>query len=666
MTEQEISPDKPPNKFNSNSLEDPHRLLASILLEIGPLTPGIIIGLISIAVLLMISATIAAMEIGFFSLSPQQLQELENSGKPTAQKIIQLLQKPKNLIATIVLSHNLVNIGVVIISESLSDDLLLFPNNPGLVFFVKVVVVTFFIVLIGEVIPKIYTNTNPVAVAQTLVYPLDFLQKLFRPLSFLLIQTSSIFDSRLKSKAQSISVEDLSQALELTSNEHTPEEERKILEGIVEFGNTEVKEIMRSRMDIIGVEIETGFHDLLNEILSSGFSRVPVYRDSLDKVEGILVMKDLLPFINEENDFNWKKLIRKPFFVPATKKIDDLLKEFQRKKNHMAIVVDEYGGTSGLVTLEDILEEILGEINDEFDDDELVYSRLDDFTIVFEGKIALNDFYRVLRIDGYSFEERRGEADTLAGFILELSGKIPMKNEKIFFDDYTFIIESADKRKINRVKVLLPPEKKDEDQSSGNILPDKAGIFSLLTIMGLTLLLSACDPEYTPKPKAYFRIDFPAKEYQDFNTDCPFSFKVPAYSIMKPYVGKKQEYCWYNLEFKGMRATLHLSYLPLNNNLPAELRDSRELVYKHTVKADAIEEEPIINAEHKVYGLIYHLSGNTASAKQFYLTDSTRHFVRGALYFNCPPNSDSLAPVVDFLSADIYQLIESFRWKNPD
>ncbi len=645
-------------------MEDPLSILASIFLAIGPVTPGVIIGMVSIAVLLIISATIAAMEIGFFSLSPQQLQELENSGKPAAQKIIQLLQKPKNLIATIVLSHNLVNIGVVVISESLSDDLLLFPNHPGLVFFVKVVVVTFFIVLIGEVIPKIYTNSNPVSVAQTLVYPLDFLQKLFRPLSYLLIQTSSIFDSRLKSKAQSISVEDLSQALELTSNEHTPEEERKILEGIVEFGNTEVKEIMRSRMDIIGIEIETGFHDLLNEVLSTGFSRVPVYRESLDKVEGILVMKDLLPFINEADNFNWKKLIRKPFFVPATKKIDDLLKEFQRKKNHMAIVIDEYGGTSGLVTLEDILEEILGEINDEFDDDELVYSKLDDFTIVFEGKIALNDFYRVLRIDGYTFEEKRGEADTLAGLILELSGKIPMKNEKIMYDDYTFIIESADKRKINRVKVLLPPLKNEDNQNKGNILPDKAGIFSLLALVSFSFFLSACEPEYTPKPKGFFRIDFPKKEYQTFAEACPFTFNYPVYANMKPYAGKQQQNCWYNLEFKGMKATLHLSYLPLKNNLPGELHDSRELVYKHTVKADAIEEEPIIHAEHKVYGLIYHLSGNTASAKQFYLTDSTKHFVRGALYFNCPPNSDSLAPVVDFLAEDIYRLIESFRWRN--
>lgn len=481
-------------------------------------------------------------------------------------------------------------------------------------------------------------------------------------MSYLLIQTGSIFDKRLKSKAQSISVEDLSQALELTSNEHTPEEERKILEGIVEFGNTEVKEIMRSRMDIVGIEFETGFHDLLKEILNSGFSRVPVYKESLDQVEGILVMKDLLPHIHEENSFNWRKLIRKPFFVPATKKIDDLLKEFQRKKNHMAIVIDEYGGTSGLVTLEDILEEILGEINDEFDDDELVYSKLDDHTIVFEGKIALNDFYRVLRIDGYSFEEKRGEADTLAGLMLELSGKIPMKNEKIYFDDYTFIIESADKRKINRVKVILPPGDNKEENNSNGTLPDKAGIFSFLLPLGLMVLLTSCGPEFSPKPKGFFRIDFPKKEYRHFSENCPYTFDYPVYSVMKPYSGKQENQCWYNMEFNKMRATLHLSYLPLNNNLPAELRDSRELVYKHAVKADAIEEEPIINSEHKVYGLIYHLSGNTASAKQFYLTDSLHHFVRGALYFNCPPNSDSLAPVVDFIAQDIYTLIQSFRW----
>jgi gliding motility-associated lipoprotein GldD len=246
---------------------------------------------------------------------------------------------------------------------------------------------------------------------------------------------------------------------------------------------------------------------------------------------------------------------------------------------------------------------------------------------------------------------------------LEISGKIPMKNEKIIFDDYTFIIESADKRKINRVKVILPAINQEDENNSGNSLPDKAGLFSTLFIVSISFFLTSCNPEYTPKPKGYFRIDFPKKEYQHFSSTCPFSFDYPVYATMIPYQGKQDQTCWYNLDFKGMRATLHLSYLPLNNNLPDELRDSLELVYKHTVKADAIEEEAIVEKEKRVFGLLYHLSGNTASAKQFYLTDSSKHFVRGALYFNCPTNSDSLAPVVNFLTADIYQLLKSFRWQ---
>lgn len=417
--------------------------------------PAVLAGLFGIVLLLILSGLIAAMEVGFFALGPVQIESLRNDQGAASRKIIQLLDKPKNLIATIVLSHNLVNIGVVLVSESLSDVLFEFPDNPALGFFVKVVVVTFFIVLVGEVIPKIYSGINPLSVARALVMPLDWLQRVFRPINYLLISGSAFLEKRIGKGSQTLSIEDLSQALELTSNQHSEEEERKILEGIVEFGNTEVKEVMKPRLDVVAFDASLAYDELLELIRKYGFSRVPVYKENLDQITGILVVKDLLPYLNEGKNFPWQKLTRPTYFVPENQKIDEVLAEFQKRKNHLAVVVDEYGGTSGIITLEDILEEILGEINDEFDDDELNYSRLDDSTFVFEGKIALNDLYRILRIDGDEFEENRGDADTLAGFILELCGKIPARNEKIEFGRFVFTIESADTRKINRVKLHI-------------------------------------------------------------------------------------------------------------------------------------------------------------------------------------------------------------------
>jgi len=259
----------------------------------------------------------------------------------------------------------------------------------------------------------------------------------------------------MKNKKHELTVDDLSQALDLTSNETTHEEERKILKGIVEFGNTEVKQIMRPRIEMIGFDVELPFKQLLEKVVDCGFSRIPIYRDNLDTIVGMIYTKDLLEHIYQDNSFEWNHMIRNPFFVPSNKKIDDLLKEFQSKKMHMAIVIDEYGGTSGLVTLEDIIEEIIGDINDEFDDEELIYSKLDESTYIFEAKIMLNDLYRVLQTEGEEFEKHRGESDTLAGFILENTGRIPDKGEVIHIEQYTFTIESVDKRKINRVKLKI-------------------------------------------------------------------------------------------------------------------------------------------------------------------------------------------------------------------
>ncbi len=615
-----------------------------------------------VGLLLVFSAIIAAAEVSFFSLAPNDFELLKQDTGSQSQKLISLLDKPKSLIATIVMSHNLVNIGVVIISEMLFAKHFDFSDSPVAGFVIKVVIVTFVILLIGEVIPKIYASKNPRGLALKMAHGFGLLQKMLAPFVFILVRIASAFDKRIKQITPDLSVDQLSQALELTSSEHTPEEERKILQGIVEFGNTEVSQIMKPRIDVVAFDENTLFTDVITLIIKNGFSRVPVYSETLDKVVGVLFIKDLIAHLDKDNSFEWQTLLRPAFFVPESKKIDDLMKEFQSKKIHLAIVVDEYGGTNGIVTLEDIIEEVIGEINDEFDVEELVYSKLDDSNYVFEAKIPLNDLYRVLDIDGQVFEEKKGESDTLAGFILELSGKIPLKNEKIVFDNYIFSIESVDKRRIKRIKLTIANEKDHGTfHDGGKIIP--AILIPLL--FSFTLLLSACEDDYTPKPRAYFRIDLPERNYQNFNANCPFSFEYSKYANMTVYNGNQIESCWYNIAYPRFNATIHLSYSPILNksDLETQLSNSRALVYKHTVKADGIEEIPINYASKKVYGLLYNLSGNSASQTQFYLTDSAKHFVRCALYFNSSPNADSIAPVLTYINEDIEKLILTFKWQ---
>jgi putative hemolysin len=437
----------------SSGLEDP---LPALLLEISfSISTPVVFGFIAVAVLLMLSAMISGSEVAFFSLSPKEIKRLELSKKKADKLILQLLAVPKELLATILIANNFVNVAVVIISSFITTEMFDFSRHPQLAFLVQVVVVTLILLLIGEVLPKVYATKYSLPMAEIMSYPLLILKKLSAPLIFFLISLTTVIDKKIQKKSTHITVDDLSHALELTTEKDADEEEKKILRGIVKFGNTDVKQIMKSRMDVIAFDIQTSFPELLKKILESGYSRVPVYKDGFDKIEGVLYIKDLLPYLDEKNNFEWQKLIRTPFFVPENKKIDDLLKEFQEKKIHLAIVVDEYGGTSGIVTLEDILEEIVGEITDEFDDEDLIYSKIDENNYVFEGKVPLKDLYRVLDIEEKLFEDNKGDSDTLAGFILEHAGRIPAKNEILEFGNFIFTIESADKRRIKQIKVTI-------------------------------------------------------------------------------------------------------------------------------------------------------------------------------------------------------------------
>lgn len=406
--------------------------------------------------LLICSALISGSEVAFFSLSKTDLDSADNtSGKK--EMVSKLLEQPKKLLATILIANNFINILIVLLFAYLGEYFFSGIASKLLRFLLEVVLVTFLILLFGEVLPKIYANRNALRFSFFMVLPLRILNASLLIFSVPLLNLTNIVEKRLGKKNSDFSVETLSQALELTSEEATTKDEQKILQGIVTFGNTETIQVMCPRMDVFAISDNESFTEVVKKIVEYGHSRIPVYNENIDNIVGILYTKDILPHLSKKS-FQWKKILREPFFVPENKKLDDLLKDFQEMKNHLAIVVDEYGGTSGIVTLEDVIEEIVGDISDEFDDDDLSYSKIDDYNYVFEGKIALKDFYKVLKIDETVFEEHRGEAETLAGFILEINANFPKRNELILFNDYTFKIEVLDKKRIKQVKVTLPNE----------------------------------------------------------------------------------------------------------------------------------------------------------------------------------------------------------------
>jgi gliding motility-associated protein GldE len=429
---------------------DPEPSLALLL----PSDSNLIYGLVALVLLLFCSALLSAAEVVLFSLTQKDLTDISQKNPFTSRLISQLILKPKKLVSTLTVAKYFTTITVVISFFWLFEHYQFKFVSTTVSFVIKIISISFLLLLFGEILPKVYASYNKLRLALIVVYPLVIFEKVATPISFPLVNIADFLQNRFGFKKTNFSVDQLSQALELTSTDDTTHEEQKILEGIVTFGNTDTKQVMSPRIDLFALEITESFADIYPKIVEKGYSRIPIYKDNIDHIQGVLFVKDLIPHINKK-EFDWNALIREPFFVPENKKLDDLLKEFQSMKSHLAIVVDEYGGTSGIVSLEDVIEEIVGDISDEFDDDDINFSKIDDRNYIFEGKINLKDFFRVIDVDESLFESHKGEAETLAGFILEILGNFPKRRQKIQFDTFVFTIEAVDNKRIKQIKVTL-------------------------------------------------------------------------------------------------------------------------------------------------------------------------------------------------------------------
>ncbi len=418
-----------------------------------------IFGFSGIAVLLVISAIISASEVSFFSLKPEQLDGCRHSGEAADKHVIELLKKPRFLLATILICHDFVNVAVVTISTFLMWQMTHTRKPTETIVGIVTFIVTFALTFFSEIVPKVYATQHNLSFARRVAAAWKVLAGICRPLSWMLLGMSRLVERRIEKKGYSTTVEELNQALELTTeNNNTTEEEKDILKGIVNFGTLTVKQVMKSRVDISAVDTEMDFTKMMEQVTKSGFSRIPVYRETIDTIDGILYTKDLLPYLDETENFKWQKLLRPGYFVPETKKLDSLLKDFQSKHVHMAIVVDEYGGTAGLITLEDLIEEIIGDINDEFDEVNAGYQKLDDHTYIFDGKTSIHDLCKVLEIESSIFDEVKGESESLGGLILELHNSMPKPGDHVSFDRFTFTVMSVDQKRIARVRLAIQQE----------------------------------------------------------------------------------------------------------------------------------------------------------------------------------------------------------------
>ncbi|MEZ4974913.1 MAG: gliding motility-associated protein GldE [Cyclobacteriaceae bacterium] len=442
--------------METSSLDEPPS--STLLADLLSGTPDyfLIASFIAIALLLFFSAMISASEVAFFSLSADDLDRCRESEDKKDKNIVELLRNPQLLLATILIMNNFVNVAIVTLSTFMMWELASTRNPTEIIVGLVTFSVTFAITFFGEIIPKVYATQRNLSYSRLMGGVWRVMEKVCSPVSWMLLKMGNVVEKRFKKKGYTTTVEELNQALDLTTeNDETTAEEKDILKGIVNFGTLTVKQIMKSRMDISAVDFDITFMELMEQVNSSGFSRVPVYKESLDKIEGVLYIKDLLPFLDEDENFKWQKLIRSGFFVPETKKLDSLLKDFQNKRVHMAVVVDEYGGTSGLITLEDLIEEIIGDINDEFDEENVPFVKIDDNTFVFEGKTSLHDFCKAIEVDSSTFDTVKGESESLGGLILELNSAMPKVADQIVHDRFVFTVVSVDKKRIKRVRVLI-------------------------------------------------------------------------------------------------------------------------------------------------------------------------------------------------------------------
>ncbi len=428
-------------------------LSAHLQINFHPISTLIVLGIVGVIALLFGSALISGSEVAYFSLRPSDRIMLKESDSGRSRIANKLLKSPERLLATILITNNFINIAIIILSAFILNSIMEIDEPRWLEFLMQVVIVTLLLLLFGEILPKLYANQNAVRFSLFMSYPLEVCKRIFYPLSSILITSTSMVKNRMAKKGQDITMDQLSDAIGLTADDIA--EEKTILEGIVKFGNIDVSEIMKARIDVVAIDIRTRLNELIRIINESGHSRIPIYTETFDNIKGILYIKDILPHITKGDKFKWQSLIRPPFYVPENKKIDDLLHEFQTKKMHMAIVIDEYGGTSGIITLEDILEEIVGDITDESDDHRLHHKQVDKNTYIFEGKILLNDFYKITDTPDDIFNPVKGEADTLAGLILEIRGEFPEEGATIEYENLRFHIESVDKRRIKQIKLVI-------------------------------------------------------------------------------------------------------------------------------------------------------------------------------------------------------------------
>jgi gliding motility-associated lipoprotein GldD len=607
--------------------------------------------------LLLISGLISASEVAFFGMSPKTMEALETTHPKTFAKVNHLLAHPNRLLATILISNNFTNILIVLLSSMASSSLPFLAAWPSwLQFAFQALGVTSIILIFGEILPKILATHRGKGVLVLMATPLSVVSLITRPLGSLLLLSGRLITGNATKGGQTLSNEELSAVIDMAEGVEISDEERKIWKGIVEFGKITASETMKPRTDIVGIETKKSYQQVLALILQSGYSRIPVYSESLDQVSGILYVKDLIPYLSEQAGFNWNQLARKPFFVPENKPIDDLLKEFQLKKMHMAIVVDEYGGCSGLITLEDIIEEIVGEINDEFDDEEIVYSKLDEHTFVFEAKTTLIQMCRIVDLPFEALGPAGEEADTIAGLLLHLHQKLPAKGVKINTPKIEYCVESADQRRIKRVKVYIKHAEKE-----------KTGGLALFWAFLMGFSLMSCDAVVPqPKPKGYPRIELPSNASKALNYPGPFEFEIAQVAVVRP-APERPEFpggLWLNIDYPDFRSTIYLTYLPVTNNLPELLDAANQQVYQgHVTMSEGIEERALVDSERKVFGRVFQLLGPVATPVQFYLTDSARHFLRGSLYFNYAANYDSIAPILTYLNQDIDRMMSSLVWK---